>query len=412
MSDATAPVTTTGVAMRQADRDALATALQASRADTLTTFACFEAALAPSGLRVAQQPTLNLPLWELGHIGWFQEWWLRRNPERALGCRADPDVLRVPSLRHQADALYDSSRVPHASRWSLDLPDAQATRADLAAQLEYHLALLADSPPDDAALYFFRLALLHEDMHHEAALCTAQALDIEINDARWQPQARLQPATQLSLSAGPWCLGHDEPGFAFDNECAPHTVVTESCTMDSRVVRWDEYLPFVESGAYADDRFWSPGGQLWRVRHGMSHPRVLRRQQGVWWCKRWGRWHRLNLALPACHLSYFEAEAWCAWAGRHLPTEAQWERCALEQPQNFQWGDVWEWTASVFAAYPGFVAHPYRDYSAPWFGSHQVLRGASFATQPRLQHPRYRNFFLPQRDDIFAGFRSCLPQRQ
>ena len=100
-------------------------------------------------------------------------------------------------------------------------------------------------------------------------------------------------------------------------------------------------------------------------------------------------------------------QAWCQWAGRQLPTEAQWEKAALTQP-DFQWGSVWEWTASTFMAYPGFLPHPYVDYSAPWFGSRPALRGASHATAPRMVHPRYRNYFPPERTDIYAGFRTCV----
>ena len=116
----------------------------------------------------------------------------------------------------------------------------------------------------------------------------------------------------------------------------------------------------------------------------------------------------LDPALPACHLTQHEALAWCAWAGRRLPTEAEWEAAALQRPEAFRWGDVWEWTASAFAPYPGFTPHPYRDYSAPWFDGRPVLRGASFMTQPRLKHPRYRNYFPAHRNDVPAGFRSSV----
>ncbi len=115
----------------------------------------------------------------------------------------------------------------------------------------------------------------------------------------------------------------------------------------------------------------------------------------------------MNPLRPAVHVSLHEAEAWCRWAARGLPTEAKWE-CAALALEGFSWGQVWEWTASQFEPYPGFIAHPYRDYSAPWFGSHRVLRGACPATSSPLAHARYRNFFEPHRNDIFAGFRSSL----
>jgi iron(II)-dependent oxidoreductase len=113
------------------------------------------------------------------------------------------------------------------------------------------------------------------------------------------------------------------------------------------------------------------------------------------------------LSQPAEHLSAHEAQAWCRWAGRRLPTEAEWERAACTRPSDFIWGHVWEWTASDFAPFPGFSAHPYRDYSQPWFDGRPVLRGASYLTQPRMRHVHYRNFFTAGRNDICAGFRTC-----
>jgi gamma-glutamyl hercynylcysteine S-oxide synthase len=116
----------------------------------------------------------------------------------------------------------------------------------------------------------------------------------------------------------------------------------------------------------------------------------------------------VTLARPVVHVNCFEAEAWCRWAGRRLPTEVEWEIAAESgASRGWRWGEVWEWTASAFRPYPGFVADPYREYSAPWFGTHQAVRGASFATRARMRHARYRNFYLPERDDIFVGFRSC-----
>jgi ergothioneine biosynthesis protein EgtB len=402
------PIDADGVAVRRAAAPLLAQALQASRRDTLATFAACAAVLPE--LAVPMRAELNPPLWELGHIGWFQAYWLARNPAWRQGTAADPATPRRPGTRADADALYDSSQVPHDSRWALPLPDAAATQAELAAELQATLALLRQCPADDDdALYFFRLALLHEDMHHEAALYMAQGLGVPIADARWQARALPAPA-QLSLPAGPWRLG-SEPGcgFAFDNELGPHPVALPATRIDAQALRWAEFLPFVEAGAYADPRWWDDAGRDWLARHRPQAPRYLRREAAHWLQWRGGRWQPLDLRCAACHLTQHEALAWCRWAGRRLPTEAEWERAALSLAGEFRWGDVWEWTASRFAPYPGFVAHPYRDYSAPWFDGRPVLRGASFMTQPRLRHARYRNYFQPQRNDVPAGLRSCAP---
>lgn len=383
----------------------LAAALASSRADTLATSATFERAL--DAMTVPQRETLNPPLWELGHIGWFQEFWIGRNPLRFGGAAANPQVARPDGVRPGADALYDSSNVPHATRWSLLLPGAATTREDLAAQLADTLAWLGATDGSNDALYFFRLALLHEDMHHEAALYMAQSLGLAIDDPRWQSAALDDACRQLSFDAGRWTLGHDGEGFAFDNELRGHAVELPATSIDSRVVRWVEFLPFAEAGGYQEPRWWSDAGARWLADKRLQAPRYLRRDGSNWQQWRHGAWRALDMNQPACHLTAHEAEAWCRWAGRRLPSEAEWERAAILRPGDFEWGQVWEWSASPFLPYPGFEAHPYRDYSAPWFGTRRVLRGASFMTQPRMRHPRYRNFFVAERNDVPAGFRSC-----
>jgi ergothioneine biosynthesis protein EgtB len=391
---------------RQAGRNELAEALQAARNDTLATFA--SVLQARPTLQVPLHPRLNPPLWELGHVGWFQEYWVGRNPVRGAGCRADPSAPRRAGVREGADGLYNSTTVPHDSRWSLALPGVQQTRDDLARQLDTTLELLAKSNDDDDALYFFRLVMFHEDMHHEAALYMSQALGIAIDDPRWRPRALPPgPRRQLTIPAGSRSLGSPGEGFAFDNELRAHVVALPPFTIDATAVAWADFLSFVEEDGYRERSLWSDEGWQW-VRDTLADaPRYVESRDGRWQVERFGREEPLDLQGPACHLSFHEAEAWCRWAGRRLPTEFEWEAAAWAAPEAFEFGDVWEWTASPFAPYGGFESHPYRDYSAPWFDGRPVLRGSSFATQPRMKNLRYRNFFTADRNDVFAGLRTC-----
>jgi ergothioneine biosynthesis protein EgtB len=409
-----APIVSEALAARTADRHALACHLCDARERTLALFAAGRAALGDS-LVVPHSAELNPPLWELGHIGWFADWWIARNPQRGSGVRADPHALRLPARQTRrgvdADALYDSSRVAHALRWHLPLPDAQATMDDLAASLTDTLALLNEAPDTDQGLYFFRLALFHEDMHAEAGVYMAQTLghDPFAEDALHLPSAPALAAQAtnraLTVPATDWSLGHTGPGFAFDNELHAHSLHVPTFQIDADPVTWARYLPFIEAGGYEQPQWWSEAGWDWRGAQDRQAPRYLRRSSAKGWeCQRWGRWLPLDQNQAACHLSAHEADAWCAWAGRRLPSEAEWEVAAHTVP-GFSWGRVWEWTATTFAPFPGFEPHPYVDYSLPWFDGRPVLKGASCATVPRMRHPKYRNYFERHRNDIMAGFR-------
>lgn len=352
-------------------------ALLHARQRTLALADAYVLALAPANLQVRYAPELNPPLWEWGHLAWFQEYWIARNRQRPLGVKCNPEHRRFPSLLAQADALYDSGRVEHRSRWSLPLPDFAKTQRYLDSTLDQTLVLLDQLPADasDDELYFFRLVALHEAMHAEAATYMAPSLGVPLPQA--QPvQGGQRPALgRIALPAQNFKVGSPLEGFAFDNELLDHHEPLPAFEIDSVPVSWARFMPFVRAGGCAPRAGWAEAA---------AH----------------------DPQAAAVHVSAIEAEAWCRWAGRRLPTEAEWE-CAALQAAGFTWGEVWEWTSSSFEPYPGFTSHPYRDYSQPWFGSRRVLRGACSATSPWLAHPRYRNFFEPGRSDIFAGFRSC-----
>lgn len=375
--------------IRRADARTLASALTALRERTLAHFSAVREALG-GRLDIPYAETVNPPLWELGHVGWFEEFWIGRNSERWRGSAARLEAPRAPPWLRGADALYDSSVVAHRRRWQLDLPDAARSVQMLAHVRERTLALLRDAGHDDnnsdEALYFFRWALMHEAMHLEAGLMIAQALGLAVSDLA--PSA-VGPRNQLAVRAETLAVGTHDGGFAFDNELGAHEVDIDAFSIDSAPVTWRDYLPFA-------------------LEHGL--PRHLARddayEHGV---KRaaFGRWLALDLDAPAIHITAREARAWCDWAGRRLPTEHEWTLAQRQHGPAFAFGQVWEWTASPFAPWPGFAAHPYRDYSQPWFDGRPVLKGGSFATPTFMQHPHYRNFFSADRSDVFAGLRSC-----
>jgi ergothioneine biosynthesis protein EgtB len=383
--------------------DALAAALLESRARTLA----LVAGLTSAQWQMPRQPGVNPVAWELAHIAWFAEFWVTRGPHD----RDDRGHARARREHRHAgpDAHLDSSRLAHADRWTTPMP----TRADLmqmlAGQLDACLAALPPHTDADDALYFHRLALFHEDMHGEAFCWLHAALGYPAPAGMAMPQV---PTSQpLGVRGGEVQLGSriDAHGFAFDNERPGHRVTLPDFEIDSAPVSAAAFARFVEAGGYDEPRHWPGEAGAWRARSAHSHPtRWQPGPQGGWQTRWFDQWLPLDPASPAMHLSAFEAEAYCLWANRRLPTAAEWEHAASTQAPHFHWGhSVWEWTADAFTPYPGFAPGPYREYSQPWFGDHRELRGGAFATHARMHDPRYRNFFQPQRTDIFAGFRTA-----
>ena len=403
--------------LRHAGRDVLSLALIDARNRTLAWAALLEEAPGEiltlgGGLPPAVAASLDPPLWTLGAIGWFQEYWIGRNVQRGRGEAADAQGPRLASILPSADALYDPATVARPTRRGLaadGLPDLQATRQYLVESLETTLDLLDGMrEEDDAALYFHRLALFHEEMRLEDFAVLAQTLGVPVGEALLPRVATFAPRPPLVFPATRWLLGADAPGFVFDNERAPHPVAIPEFEIDAQAVTWAQYGEFVEDGGYDEPAHWSEAGRTWVEREVRRTPRHGDQMRHGVLRHRFGQLSRVAGAEPAVHVSAFEAEAWCRWAGRRLPSEVEWEAAAHQgASRGFRFGDVWEWTASTFRPYPGFVLGPWRDYSLPSFGRTRVLRGASFATPLGLRSARFRRFAAPGHDEGFFGFRSC-----
>lgn len=340
---------------------------------------------------------LNPPLWELGHIAWFQErWCLRLKPGRDPSESPLLEAL-APGRRPWADWLYDSSRIPHAARWKAPLPSREETLSYAAEVLDAVTAKTASGSFEPDFSYYAELSLHHETMHTEAWWMMWQARGLRPPHVPQLP--RFSRGGVLRIDRDRVTLGSAPgEGFVFDNEKWAHAVDVAAFEIDIRPVTNAEFAGFVEAGA--------PHPVYWRRKDGRSDRRSDRRSDHDWELRRFERWIPLPADEPVIHISRNEAAAFAKWRGRSLPSAAQWVRAASEP--GFELGHCWEWTTDMFLPYPGFSADPYTDYSVPWFRTHCELRGAgSCVTDGLLARASYRNFFLPHRHDPFAGFRTA-----
>jgi iron(II)-dependent oxidoreductase len=411
--------------------------------------------------------TVNPLRWEIGHVGWFAEYWCLRH------------LHGEQPLFSQGDSLYDSARVAHDTRWDLPLLSRAETLAYLGRVLDRVIVLNRQTSEKQidgyGQSYFLHLALFHEQMHAEAITYTRQtlgypppSLSVETNlrPTRGSGPEGLERRDSKRLGdthipGGTFFLG-DSPGasFQFDNEQAAHEVEVAPFSISRTATTNREFLDFVLDGGYLDRSAWSDEGWRWREAVAAEHPVYWQRESGERWLRRnFDRLVPLEARLPVIHVNWYEADAYCRWACRRLPSEAEWEIAASCEPAddgrgiaprkraypwgneppnpdraNLDWramgcveadglsggdsafgcrqmiGNVWEWTSTTFGPYPGFAPGPYKEYSAPWFGDHKVLRGGCWATRSLLIRNAYRNFYTPDRSDVWAGFRTCAAE--
>ncbi|SOY45294.1 SUMF1/EgtB/PvdO family nonheme iron enzyme [Cupriavidus taiwanensis] len=394
---------------RRLPREGLAQALVDARSRTL-------AWLAPFGQTrrawdVPRQYDADPPLWTLGHVAWHAEWWCLRGVRQVDRGGVPVPVASEPSLLDGADEWFDPDRIGPDERWEIALPDVAVVKRYAADVLDGVLRRIALLPDDaDLTLYPYRRALLHEDAQGEGVAALLQALGMAPAESAGAAAASAAGhGGTLHFPGGRFTLGwSDADGFAWPDELPPQPTYVPAFEIDMALVSNAQFLEFVEDGGYEHPAWWSSAGRQWLMTQERSAPRYWSRhpESRTWMLERFGTQRTLNPDEAVRHVTLYEAQAWCGWAGRRLPAESEWELAAT-QNRGLQWGALREWTATPYEPYSGFVAAPSDGAMVGRFGTHQAVRGVSFASPARLRHVRARWARLPEDDLSFIGFRTC-----
>jgi iron(II)-dependent oxidoreductase len=337
---------------------------------------------------VPQFAILNPPLWEFGHLTWFHEFWVHRDGQE-----------KNPSFMKDADCLFNSSEIAHQDRWSKPMPSLDSLRKYNKSVVEHTQQLLC-SPIDSKTAYFIQLAIFHQDMHNEAFAYMWQTMGRPIPFAPFTNGSVLEDTQQNWAHFPPSTIqaGSEQgSGFIFDNEKWAHSIDLPAFDISSKPVTNGDYVNFLESQDNLSNS--KP----------VAPPSHWKKNGDVWLERLFNQWLALNPASAVRHISYLDAQRFCEHNQVRLPSEHELGLLMSQKQIAWQPSNLWEWTSSTFAPFPGFTVDPYVDYSKPWFdGNYQVLKGWSFFTPERLRRNAFRNFYQPNRSDHFCGFRTCL----
>ena len=430
---------------RSVTKDCIAVELEAVRKRSLDLLA----PVSEDDLRSQHSPLMSPLVWDLAHVGNYEEQWL-------LGAVASTRVAA------HLDGVYDAFKNPRRDRPQLDMLGPDQARAYVSDVRGRVLEILDRVELDDAPLldggFVYGMVVQHEHQHDETMTATLQlrtAIEYPLVNGMTEPSSAAggdAPAfpAEVRVDGGPFVMGTDLEPWAYDNERPAHTVDVDTFWIDTTPVTNDAYADFIADGGYDEPRWWTTAGWKWRLEEDLAHPEFWAPDgAGGWVRSRLGRVEAVPAREPVQHVCWYEADAYARWAGKRLPTEAEWEKAASwtadGHKRRYPWGDeepnaslanlatserfapapaasfpsgespwgcrqmigdIWEWTSSDFLPYPGFRSFPYREYSEAFFGSdYKVLRGGSWATHPTAVRTTFRNWDYPVRRQIFSGFR-------